>query len=437
MINRDAYLTKLINRMNNSMIKVITGIRRCGKSYLLFEIFYSYLLNLNIKQDHIIQFSFDNDEDIDKLDSYFPNEETRIKEPNKNFYYINSKKFRAYIKDLIKDDDNYYILLDEVQNLDNFSGTLNGFLRHQNMDVYVTGSNAKFLSSDIITEFRGRGDRIHLSPLSFNEFYNASKLDFNEAWKEYSMYGGMPFLINCKSDEQKISYLTNLFNETYIKDIVNRNKIRNVTILEDIINIVSSDIGSFTNPNKLSNAFASIKKENVTPNTIKQYLDYCLDSYLINKALRYDIRGKKYINTPFKYYFTDIGLRNARLGFRQQEEKHIMENIIYNELVNLDYAVDVGVVEISIKNENDNYVKKQLEVDFVCNKGYERYYIQVALNIDTIEKRKQEENSLLHIKDNFKKIIIVKSDIKRWKDENGILFIGLKEFLLDPHCIEN
>ena len=437
MINRDAYLTKLINRMNNSMIKVITGIRRCGKSYLLFEIFYSYLLNLNIKQDHIIQFSFDNDEDIDKLDSYFPNEETRIKEPNKNFYYINSKKFRAYIKDLIKDDDNYYILLDEVQNLDNFSGTLNGFLRHQNMDVYVTGSNAKFLSSDIITEFRGRGDRIHLSPLSFNEFYNASKLDFNKAWKEYSMYGGMPFLINCKSDEQKISYLTNLFNETYIKDIVNRNKIRNVTILEDIINIVSSDIGSFTNPNKLSNAFASIKKENVTPNTIKQYLDYCLDSYLINKALRYDIRGKKYINTPFKYYFTDIGLRNARLGFRQQEEKHIMENIIYNELVNLDYAVDVGVVEISIKNENDNYVKKQLEVDFVCNKGYERYYIQVALNIDTIEKRKQEENSLLHIKDNFKKIIIVKSDIKRWKDENGILFIGLKEFLLDPHCIEN
>lgn len=437
MINRDTYLTKIINRMNNGMIKVITGIRRCGKSYLLFEIFYKYLLDQNIKKDHIIKFSFDNDEDIDKLDLYFPNEETKRKEFGINMYYVNSKKFRAYINDLIKDEDNYYILLDEIQNLDNFVSTLNGFLKHQNLDVYVTGSNAKFLSSDVITEFRGRGDRVHLSPLSFLEFFQAAGLDFSSAWKEYMTFGGMPFLINCKSDEQRINYLTSLFSETYIKDIVNRNKIQNAAILEDILNILSSDIGSFTNPNKLANTFSSIKKENVSPNTIKQYLDYCEDSYLISKSSRYDIKGKKYIATPFKYYFTDIGLRNARLNFRQQKENHIMENIIYNELINLDYSVDVGVVEIVIKNENDNYVRKQLEVDFVCNKGYERYYIQVALNVDTFEKRKQEENSLLRIKDNFKKIIIVKDDIKKWKDENGILFIGVKEFLLNPRSIES
>ncbi len=316
-------------------------------------------------------------------------------------------------------------------------GTLNGLLKYPNLDIYVTGSNAKFLSSDIVTEFRDRGDQIHLYPLSFHEFYHAKELDFNEAWKEYIVYGGMLFLVNCKSDEQKMNYLINLFNETYIKDIVNKNKINEVYILEDIINIIASDISSFTNPNKLSNAFSSIKKISISPNTINKYLEYCIDSFLISKAYRYDIKGKKYIDTPFKYYFTDIGLRNARLDFRQQEENHILENIIYNELISLDYKVDVGVVEISIKNENNNYVRKQLEVDFVCNKGYERYYIQVALNIDTIDKVKQEENSLIRIKDSFKKIIIVKSDIKKYKDENGILFIGLKEFLLNPNCIEN
>lgn len=416
MISRNEYLQKLIVRMNNGMIKVITGIRRCGKSYLLFEIFYNYLIENGIDENHIITLQLDDRTNI------------KYRDPDNLCEYIHSK---------IVDDKNYYILLDEVQYVKEFEDVLNSFLHIKNADVYVTGSNAKFLSSDIITEFRGRGDQIHLSPLSFKEYFDYCKQSFEDTWNEYSMYGGMPYLLMCKTDEQKIHYLDNLFKETYIKDIVNKNNIRNTEILEDILNVVSSSVGSLINPNKLSNSFKSIKNLNVAPNTIKQYLDYCVDSFLIEKSYRYDVKGKKYLDTPLKYYFTDIGLRNIRLGFRQQEENHIMENIIFNELINKGYQVDVGVVTISEKNKNNNYVRKQTEVDFVCNLGYERYYIQSALNIDDITKKEQEERSLLKIDDNFKKIIIVKGSFKKWKDEKGILILGLKEFLLDPDSIKS
>lgn len=416
MIIRNDYLQKLIDRMNNGMIKVITGIRRCGKSYLLFEIFYNYLLQNGVDKSHIITLQLD-----DRL----------------NIKYRDPDNLCEYIHNKIIDNENYYILLDEVQYVKEFEDVLNSFLHIKNVDVYVTGSNAKFLSSDIITEFRGRGDQIYLSPLSFKEYYDYCKLDFEEAWNEYSMYGGMPYLLMCKTNEQKIKYLDNLFKETYIKDIVNRHDIKNTEVLEDVLNIISSSVGSLINPNKLSNSFKSMKNLVVAPNTIKQYLDYCVDSFLIEKAYRYDVKGKKYLDTPLKYYYTDIGLRNVRLGFRQQEENHIMENIIYNELIIRGYQVDVGVVTISEKNENNNYVRKQLEVDFICNLGYERLYIQSALNIDDVEKKEQEEKSLIKIDDNFRKIIIVKSNIKKWKDEKGILILGLKEFLTCPESINS
>ena len=328
-------------------------------------------------------------------------------------------------------------MLDEVQFVKDFEDVLNSFLHIKNADVYVTGSNAKFLSSDIIIEFRGRGDQIYLSPLSFKEYFDFCNLDFEDAWNEYSMYGGMPYLLMCKSDEQKINYLNSLFNETSIKDIIERNDIKNIDVLEDILNIIPSSVGSLTNPNKLSDDFKLMKKQNIAFNTIKQYLDYCIDSFLIRKAYRYDVKGKNYIETPLKYYFSDIGLRNARLGFRQQEESYIMENIIYNELIIRGFNVDVGVVTTNEKNENNNYVRKQLEVDFICNLGYERYYIQSALNIDSIEKREQEEKSLININDRFKKIIIVSNNIKKWKDDKGVLFLGLKDFLTNSDSIKD
>ena len=416
MIKRNDYLKKLIDRMGNGMIKVITGIRRCGKSYLLFEIFYNYLLENGVDKSHIIASQLD--------------DRSNIKFQNPDYLYEN-------VRNQIIDNGKYYILLDEVQFVHDFESVLNSFLHIKNVDVYVTGSNAKFLSSDIITEFRGRGDQIYLSPLSFKEYFDYCKMDFDDAWNEYSMFGGLPYLLTCKSDEQKINYLENLFTEAYIKDIVNRNNIRNTEVLEDVLNIVSSSVGSLTNPNKLSNSFKSIKNIDVAPNTIKQYLDCCVDSFLLQKAYRYDVKGKKYIDTPLKYYFTDIGLRNARLGFRQQEENHIMENIIFNELIIRGYKVDVGVVTIGEKNENNNYVRKNLEVDFVCNLGYERYYIQSALTIDEKGKREQEEKSLLHINDSFKKIIVVRNNIKKWKDDKGTLFLGLKEFLTNPDSIKS
>lgn len=413
-IRRDAYLQKLIDRMGNGMVKIITGIRRCGKSYLLFEIFRSYLLSQGVDPSHIIALQLDD---------------------RANREYLDPDALYRHICGLIVDEEPYYILLDEVQLVKEFESVLLSLLHIHNADIYATGSNAKFLSSDIITEFRGRGDQVHLSPLSFSEFFAASSLDFEDAWNEYSVYGGMPYLLSCRSVEQKISYLRNLFEETYLKDIVNRYNLRNEDVLEEILNIVSSDIGSLTNPNKLSKTFRSIKNKAIAPETIRQYLDYFVDSFLIRKAHRYDVKGKGYIDTPLKYYFSDMGLRNARLNFRQIEESRAMENIIYNELMIRGFSVDVGVVPIGEKNENGNYVRKQLEVDFVCNLGYERYYIQSALSIDEAEKKEQEERPLLRIDDHFRKIVIVRKSISPRKDENGVLFLGLKTFLLEPESI--
>lgn len=409
-IERNDYLNKLINRKNNGLVKIITGIRRCGKSYLLDPIFKNYLINNGVKEEHIIKIDLEMRENIELLD------------PDKLYNYVKEK---------IIDDDIYYVLIDEVQKVNDFESVLNSFLKMHNLDVYVTGSNSKFLSSDIITEFRGRGDEIRVFPLSFKEFYDYYQGDKNNAWNEYVIYGGMPYIADIQNEEQKSKYLIDLFELTYKKDIIERNNITKVDILDSLINILSSSVGSLSNPQKIYNTFISSGINDLSKNTIVSYLDYLLDSFLIEKAERYDIKRKKYIGTPQKYYFADIGLRNARLNFRQIEENHIMENIIYNELLIRGYNVDVGVVEI-----REGESRKQLEIDFVCNQGYRRYYIQVALNIDSREKNAQESRPLNSIGDNFKKIIVVKDDIKHWYNEDGILIISIKEFLLDKNSLD-
>ena len=414
-IKRDIYLQKLIDKKENEMIKVITGIRRCGKSYLLDPIYKKYLLSTGVKEDHIIKLELDSIE---------------------NKEYLDATKLYNYVMDKIQDDKMYYILLDEIQKVDDFESVLNSFLRKKNLDVYVTGSNSKFLSSDIITEFRGRGDEVRVYPLTFREYLPACNKDIDEALKEYITYGGMPYILSRKTDEEKSKYLNNLFNNTYINDIVERNNIQKNEILESLINILASSVGSLNNPLKLEKTFKSKGFKNVTAKTINTYIDYLIDAFMINKALRYDIKGKKYINTPSKYYFTDIGLRNARLNFRQQEDNHLMENIIYNELLVRGFNVDVGVVEYMTKDKNNKKMRKQLEVDFVCNKGSNRYYIQSAYAIPTKEKMEQEEQSLIKIDDFFKRIIIVENDIKLWRNEKGIVIMGLKQFLLDDNSLD-
>ena len=414
-IKRDIYLQKLIDKKENEMIKVITGIRRCGKSYLLDPIYKKYLLSTGVKEDHIIKLELDSIE---------------------NKEYLDATKLYNYVMDKIQDDKMYYILLDEIQKVDDFESVLNSFLRKKNLDVYVTGSNSKFLSSDIITEFRGRGDEIRVYPLTFREYLPACNKDIDEALKEYITYGGMPYILSRKTDEEKSKYLNNLFNNTYINDIVERNNIQKNEILESLINILASSVGSLNNPLKLEKTFKSKGFKNVTAKTINTYIDYLIDAFMINKALRYDVKGKKYINTPSKYYFTDIGLRNVRLNFRQQEDNHLMENIIYNELLVRGFNVDVGVVEYTTKDKNNKKIRKQLEVDFVCNKGSNRYYIQSAYAIPTKEKMEQEEQSLIKIDDFFKRIIIVENDIKLWRNEKGIVIMGLKQFLLDDNSLD-
>ena len=414
-IKRDIYLNKLIDRKENDMIKVITGIRRCGKSYLMDPIYKNYLLSTGVKEDHIIKLELDSVE----------NEE-----------YLDRHKLYKYIMGQIKDDKMYYILLDEIQKVDGFESVLNSFLRKKNLDVYVTGSNSKFLSSDIITEFRGRGDEVRVYPLTFREYLTASSKNVDETLKEYITYGGMPYILSRKTDAEKSKYLNNLFNNTYINDIVERNNIQKDEVLESLINVLASSVGSLTNPLKLENTFKSKGFKNVSSKTINTYIDYLIDAFMINKALRYDIKGKKYINTPSKYYFTDIGLRNVRLNFRQQEDNHLMENIIYNELLVRGFNVDVGVVEYTMKDKNNKKMHKQLEVDFVCNKGSNRYYIQSAYAIPTKEKMEQEEKSLIKIDDFFKRIIIVENDIKLWRNEKGIVIMSLKQFLLDENSLD-
>lgn len=410
-IKRSIYLQRLINRRNNGLIKIITGIRRCGKSYLLDPIFKNYLKSIGVKEDHIIKI------EMDKVE-------------NKRFYR-DSKGLNEYIHSFIKDSDIYYLLLDEIQLVDDFELLLNGLLYEKNIDIYVTGSNSKFLSSDIITEFRGRGDQIKLYPLSFSEFFEAYNGDKQSAWNDYIMYGGMPQIIAYNNDEDKIRYLKDLFDQTYINDIVERNKIKRIDVLDTIINLLASSIGSLTNTQKVYNTFISKGEKDISLNTISSYINYIEDSFIVNKSLRYDLKGKKYISTPSKYYFSDIGLRNARLNFRQLEENHLMENIIYNELLKREYNVDVGVIELREENK-----RKQIEIDFVCNLGSKRYYIQSALDLSNREKTIQEERPLLNINDNFKKIIIVKGNFKPWYTEEGILILSLFDFLLDEKSLD-
>lgn len=413
-IKRNIYLNKLISKKHNGLIKVVTGIRRCGKSYLLFKLFKDHLLADGVNPRHIIEIAFDSFE---------------------------NKKFRdpdvlyPYMKEQIQDEDMYYVLLDEVQLLDEFEAVLNSLIRMKNVDIYVTGGNAHFLSKDVITEFRGRGDEVHMYPLSFAEFMSVYSETKENGWREYVVYGGLPLVLNFKAPEEKITFLKALFEETYISDIVDRHKIRNRAELEELLNILSSAIGSLTNPTKLSATFKSMKQKSISAGTIKNYIDYLCDSFLIDSAMRYDIKGKKYIDTPIKYYFTDMGLRNARLNFRQLEETHAMENVIFNELKLRGFNVDVGVIEINSTNEKGNRVRKQLEIDFVCNKGSRRYYIQSAYAMPDQAKMEQEQRSLMLTGDAFKKIIITKDSPGPYYNEDGVLVMNIFDFLLDENML--
>ena len=414
-IKRDYYLNELKCRENNGLIKIITGLRRSGKTYLLFNIFYNYLLDKGIEKSHIIDIALDDREYKD------------LRDPD---------NMLKYVKDKIIDDKIYYILIDEVQMMDEFEDVLNSLMHIKNADIYVTGSNSKFLSTDVITEFRGRGDEIHVYPLSFKEYTSAYDGTIYQAWDDYFNYGGMPFILSLNTKKRKEDYLKSLFEKVYISDILERHKkIKNIDELNELLDVLSSSIGSLSNPIKLSNTFKSKKNKVLSDKTISKYIGYFQDSFLISKAQRYDIKGKNYINSPYKYYFEDIGLRNARLNFRQTEENHIMENIIYNELKVRGYNVDIGVLENIEQNKKGKTIRKKFEVDFIATAGDNKYYIQSALDISSKEKELQEKKSLININDSFKKIIIVKDDIKPRKDDNGITIVGIYNFLLDESCI--
>lgn len=414
-IRRDIYLNKLISKKHNGLIKVVTGMRRCGKSYLLFNLFKEYLVNEGVNENHIIEIAFDSFEN------------RKYRDPEVLFPYLMEK---------IADNEMYYVLLDEVQMLDDFESVLNSLGRKKNVDVYVTGSNAKFLSKDIITEFRGRGDEVHMYPLTYSEFMSVYDGDKQEGWRDYVLFGGIPLVLGFETADQKSDFLKSLFEETYISDITGRNNIRNKAELEELLNILSSAIGSLTNPSKLSATFKSVKNKTISKDTIIKYIDYLKDSFIIDSAIRYDIKGKKYINTPSKYYFTDLGLRNARLNFRQVEETHAMENIIFNELKVRGYNVDVGVVVMNEVDKNGKKIRKQLEVDFVCNKGSKRFYIQSAYALPDKEKMEQEQRSLVNTGDGFKKIIITKDAVAPLYNDEGILVMSAYDFLLNPDSME-
>lgn len=430
-IKRDRYLNKLISKKENGLIKVITGIRRCGKSYLLFNLYHEYLNTIGISDDNIIELALD--------------EITNVR-------YRNPMELDAFIRTQVTDKSRkYYVFIDEIQKVSQiqnpyvddetatigFVDVLLGLMKIKNVDLYVTGSNSRMLSSDILTEFKDRGDEIRVNPLTYSEFYAAFDGEKRYAWRQYYTYGGMPLVLSKKTHEEKSKYLKDLFAKTYLTDVLEHNRIFNEqTILEDLLNIVSSAVGSLTNPTKLANTFQSVRQISINPNTIGKYLDFFIDAFIMCKAFRYDIKGKRYMDTPLKYYFTDIGLRNARLNFRQQEENHIMENVIFNELLVREYDVDVGVVAYHYQDENGKKVRAQLEVDFVANKGNKRYYIQSALSVDSEEKRAQEIRSLLRVADSFKKIVVVRDDIMPWYDDNGILYIGIEQFLLEENAME-
>ena len=414
-IKRDIYLEQLKIRKDNGMIKIITGIRRCGKSYLLFELYKKYLLENGVDANHIIEIALDGIE----------SEELR-----------DPKICYQYIKERIKDEGKYYLLLDEVQFMPRFEEVLNSMLRIKNIDIYVTGSNSKFLSSDVITEFRGRGDEIRIYPLSFAEFFSVYDGDYDDAWNEYLIYGGLPQVTQLSLERQKAEYLKNIFANVYIKDVVERNKIQNVDEIDTLVDVLASAIGAPTNPTKISNTFKSERGITYSNKTISNHIDYLTQSFLISKASRYDIKGRKYVGANLKYYFTDIGLRNARLNFRQQEITHIMKNIVYNELLIRGYNVDVGIVEIFGKNGEGKTTRKQLEVDFVVNQGSQRYYIQVAYDMSSEDKQAQEFNSLKNIPDSFKKIVIVDGTKKPWRNDDGFVIMGMKYFLLNADSLE-
>ena len=415
-IKRNSYLKQLISGKQNGLIKIVTGIRRCGKSYLLFKIFRNHLLEQGVTPDHIISLALDD----------ILNEE-----------YCDPKKLVLYIKENIKDSQIHYVLLDEVQMVDNFVGALNSLLHIDNVDVYVTGSNSKFLSSDIATEFRGRGDEIRIYPLSFSEFLSEYNGDKNDAWRDYITYGGLPLILSLESSQQKSNYLHNLYQTVYLKDLIDRNGIKKAVEFDALTKVMASSIGSPCNPNKLSNTFKSVSNTDLSSITIDNYLGFLQDAFLLEKASRYDIKGKKYIGTLSKYYFVDMGLRNCLLGFRQIEETHLMENVIYNELRSRGYLVDVGVVETRTRTENQGMLRKQLEIDFVVNNGSKRYYIQSALSLPNEEKIEQEMASLKNVSDSFQKIIIVKDNIVPHHNESGILFINLYDFLLNRENLES
>ena len=413
-IERNKYLQELVSCRHNGLVKIITGIRRCGKSFLLFRLFRRFLEDNGVANDHIVEMAFD---------------DYAFKE------FRNPDKFYAYVKGRIIDDQPYYILLDEVQMLDEFEDMLNGLLHIPNADVYVTGSNAKFLSKDIITEFRGRGYQIHVSPLSFAEFMSVYEGDREDGWNEYLLYGGLPPVVLLKTEEEKVKLLDSLLAETYIIDVVNRNKIKNDSELNDLFKILASGIGGLTNPQRLSNTFQSVKNVSISPATIKKYIECLSDAFLLESCNRYDVKGRKYIGTPLKYYFSDLGIRNALLGFRQQEKTHLMENAVYNELCARGYSVDVGNVEVNTVDEKGTKVRRMLEVDFVCNRGYKRCYIQSALSLPDREKMQQESASLLRIDDSFMKYVITGDRIKKYQNDDGIVIMNVLDFLLDEQSV--
>lgn len=423
MINRDLYLEELKSRMWNDSVKIITGIRRSGKSFLLNSIFYEHLISSGVKEDRIIKFAFDSATDLAKIGE-------DLIELEKDKRKVSYKKFISYLETLISPKERYYLLLDEVQRLEAFEYVLNGYLSMGNIDIYVTGSNSKFLSSDVITEFRGRGDEIHVMPLSFSEFYGYLKGDVSKRLFEYMTYGGLPRTVLAQSDKQKMNYLSSQLEKTFIKDVIERNNIRNTEELNELMNFVASGISTLINPSKLEKRFMSEKKTHLSTDTISNYMKYLQDAFIIDKALRYDVKGKSYISTPYKVYFEDTGLRNAKLGFRQVEFTHLMENMIYNELKSRGYKVDVGVVETREKNQ-----RKQLEVDFVANEGSQRFYIQSAYDIYSEDKLLQETKSLDNISDSFKKIIITERSIVRHHNDKGYLFLSLEDFLLNQDSL--
>ena len=431
MIERKKYLDKLISRKQNGLVKVITGIRRCGKSYLLFNIYKDYLKSIGVEDECIICLALDDDE---------------------NIRYRNPLELGKYIRSVTSDESKeYYVFLDEIQKVVtiqnpyvegvedkiSFVDVVLGLMKRDNIDVYVTGSNSKMLSSDILTEFRGRGDEIRVNPLSFAEFYNAFEGDKRDAWQEYYTYGGLPLVLAKKGHEEKAKYLSTLFDTIYLSDIMDRNSLAHEkNLLDDILNLISSSIGSLTNANKIANTFKSERQISVSHATVSKYLDYLIDSFLIYSASRYDVKGRKHIGSPYKYYFSDVGLRNARLNFRQQEENHIMENIIYNELCVRDFSVDVGIVEYCYKDAEKKSKRAYLEIDFIANKGSKKYYVQSALTVADEEKREQEIRSLKRVGDSFKKIVVVKDNIIPWHDDDGILYIGIEQFLLDENAMD-